>query len=189
MPSERDKMLAGELYDALDPDLTTRRRRARDLCKALNDSRDDQQAERARLIRELFGATGEGTWIEPPFYCDYGSNITLGDKVFFNFNCVVLDPAPVRIGSRVLFGPAVQVYTATHPLSAAGRATGLESARPVEIGSDVWVGGAAVILPGVRVGARSVIGAGSVVTKDVPEGVFAAGNPCRVIRALDETQR
>ena len=179
-------MLGGELYDPLDPQLSAGRRRARLLFKALNETGDDQQDERARLIKELIPAAGEGVWIEPPFYCDYGSNITLGDRVFFNFNCVVLDAAPVLIGSGVLFGPAVQIYAATHPLSAAGRRTGLEAGRPVEIGDDVWVGGGAIICPGVRVGARSVIGAGSVVTRDIPEGVLAAGNPCRVIRAAEE---
>src|SRR5262249_27715671 len=115
--SEQDKMLAGELYDALDPVLCAGRRRARDLLKVFNDSRDEEQEKRLRLLTELFGAAGEGLWIEPPFYCDYGSNITLGSKVYLNFNCVILDPAPVRIGSNVFFGPAVQVYTATHPLS------------------------------------------------------------------------
>src|SRR5207302_10171243 len=123
--------------------------------------------------RALFGAVGEGVWIEPPFQCDYGGNITLGDRVYFNFNCVVLDPAPVAIGSDVLFGPGVQIYTATHPMDHRARRTGLEAARPIAIGPDVWVGGGAILCPGVRVGARSVIGAGSVVTRDVPDGVFA----------------
>ena len=177
-------MLGGELYDPLDPQLSAERRRARLLTKALNDTRDDDQEERARLIRELIPAAGEGVWIEPPFYCDYGTNITLGDRVFFNFNCVVLDVAAVLIGSRVLFGPAVQIYAATHPMNAAERGAGLELGRAVEIGDDVWVGGGAIICPGVRVGARSVIGAGSVVTRDIPAGVFAAGNPCRVIREV-----
>jgi maltose O-acetyltransferase len=179
-------MLGGELYDPLDPQLSAERRRARLLFKALNDTGDDQQEERARLIKELIPASGEGVWIEPPFYCDYGINITLSDRVFFNFNCVVLDVAPVRIGSGALFGPAVQIYTATHPLNAAERRTGLELGRPVEIGDEVWVGGGAIICPGVRIGARSVIGAGSVVTRDIPEGVFAGGNPCRVIREIRE---
>lgn len=179
-------MLGGELYDPLDPQLSAERRRARLLCHALNNSRDDQQEERARLIKELLPASGQNVWIEPPFYCDYGSNITLGDKVFFNFNCVILDVAPVLIGSGVLFGPAVQIYAATHPLSAAERRTGLELGKRVEIGDDVWVGGGAIICPGVRVGARSVIGAGSVVTKDIPEGVLAVGNPCRVVREVGE---
>jgi maltose O-acetyltransferase len=186
MKSEKEKMLGGELYDPLDPQLSAERRRARLIVKALNDTRDDQQEERARLIGELIPAAGEGVWIEPPFYCDYGTNVTLGDRVFFNFNCVVLDVAPVRIGSGVLFGPAVQIYAATHPLGAAERRTGLESGRPVEIGDDVWVGGGAIICPGVRVGARAVVGAGSVVTRDIPEGVFAAGNPCRVVREIRE---
>jgi maltose O-acetyltransferase len=182
MRSEKDKMLGGELYDPLDPQLSAERHRARLLFKALNDTRDDQQEERERLIRQLIPAAGQGVWIEPPFYCDYGSNITLGDKVFFNFNCVVLDVAPVRIGSGVLFGPTVQIYAATHPMSAAARRAGLEAGKAVEVGDDVWIGGGAIICPGVRIGARSVIGAGSVVTRDIPEGVFAAGNPCRVVR-------
>ncbi len=185
MRSEKDKMLSGELYDPLDAQLSSQRRHARLLLKAFNDSSVDQVEERARILAELLGPTGEGLWIEPPFYCDYGSNITLGSKVYFNFNCTVLDPAPVRIGSHVLFGPSVQIYTATHPMNAATRRTGLESARPIEIGSDVWIGGGAIVCPGVRIGSGSVIGAGSVVIRDVPEGVLAAGNPCRVIRALD----
>ena len=185
MRTQKEKMLAGELYDPLDPQLSAERRRARLLFKALNDTRDDQQEERARLVRELIPAAGEGVIVEPPFYCDYGTNITLGDRVFFNFNCVVLDVAPVRIGARSLFGPAVQIYAATHPFSAAERRTGLEAGKPVEIGEDVWVGGGAIICPGVRVGSGSVVGAGSVVTRDVPRGVFAAGNPCRVVREIE----
>lgn len=184
MATERDKMLAGEPYDASDPDLVLGRRRARELLRALNTSRDDERDERRRILGELLGAVGEGAWIEPPFACDYGRNIAIGDRVYFNFNCVVLDPAPVTIGSDVLFGPGVQVYTATHPMGHLDRRSGLESARPIAVGSDVWIGGGAILCPGVRVGSRSVIGAGSVVTRDVPEGVFAAGNPCRVIRRL-----
>lgn len=114
MITEKEKMVAGELYEPLDQQLSDERRRARLLIKALNDTADDQTEERVHLIKELLPLAGAGVWIEPPFYCDYGSNIVLGDKVFFNFNCVVLDVAPVRIGSRVLFGPAVQIYTATH---------------------------------------------------------------------------
>lgn len=186
MRSEKEKMLAGQLYDPRDPQLSAARRRARLLFKALNDTRDDQQDERVRLIKELIPASGREVWIEPPFYCDYGSNITLGDRVFFNFNCVVLDVAPVLIGSGVLFGPSVQIYSATHPLSAAERRAGLESGNGIEIGDETWIGGAAIICPGVRVGARSVVGAGSVVTRDIASGVFAAGNPCLVIRELAE---
>jgi maltose O-acetyltransferase len=182
--TERERMLAGELYDPLDVDLVAGRRRARDLVKDLNDTRDADAELRAAIVQELIGSAGHGTWIEPPFFCDYGSNITLGDKVFFNFNCVVLDCARVRIGSNVLFGPGVQIYTATHPLDAATRRTWKEFAKPITIGSDVWVGGGAIICPGVTIGDRSVIGAGSVVTRDVPADVIAAGNPCRVIREL-----
>jgi maltose O-acetyltransferase len=184
MRTEKQKMLAGEPYDARDPGLSAERRRARLLFKALNDTRDDQQEERARLVRELIPGAGREVWIEPPFFCDYGTNITLGDRVFFNFNCVILDVAPVTIGSRVLFGPAAQVYAATHPLDAAERGSGLESGRPVWIGDDVWIGGGAIVCPGVRIGARTVVGAGSVVTRDLPEDVFAAGNPCRIVRSL-----
>jgi maltose O-acetyltransferase len=183
--TEKEKMLAGELYDAADPQLVAERRRARDLLRALNDSRDGEREARTGILRELLGAMGEGVWMEPPFFCDYGGNIVLGDRVFFNFNCVVLDVARVTIGSDVMFGPAVQVYTATHPMDYQLRRAGQEMGKPVTIGSDVWVGGGAIILPGVTVGPRTVIGAGSVVTKDIPEGVFAAGNPARVIRLLE----
>ena len=185
MTTERDKMLAGELYDPLDPDLVRARDRARDLCQALNATREAEQDERRRIVRELFGAGGESVWMQPPFFCDYGANIRLGERVFFNFNCVVLDVCEVRIGDFTLFGPAVQIYTATHPMNAGQRRT-REFARPITIGSDVWVGGGAILCPGVTVGSRSVIGAGSVVTRDIPEGVFAAGNPCRVIREITE---
>ena len=185
MRSERDKMLAGELYDPLDPELVAARNRARDLCQTLNATREVQQDERRQIVRELFGVGGETVWMQPPFFCDYGSNILLGERVFFNFNCVVLDVCRVTIGDYTLFGPAVQVYTATHPMNADLRRK-QEFAKPIEIGSDVWVGGGAIICPGVRIGSRAVIGAGSVVTRDIPERVFAAGNPCRVIREITE---
>jgi maltose O-acetyltransferase len=186
MATEKEKMLAGEMYDAADPQLAAERRQARDLCKALNESADNEHNLRQRIIRELFGRAGDGVWIEPPFYCDYGTNITLGSRVFFNFNCVVLDPAPVIIGSNVLFGPAVQVCTAAHPLRASQRRAWREFARPIEIGSDVWIGAGAIICPGVRIGPRSVIGAGSVVTRDIPADVLASGNPCKVTRQLEQ---
>jgi maltose O-acetyltransferase len=184
MKTEKEKMVSGEMYNASDPALVLERRRARDLLKELNESRDEQRDRRAEILRQLLGRVGSNAWIEPPFYCDYGPNIFLGDNVYFNFNCVVLDPAKVEIGSNVLFGPNVQVYTATHPLDAEQRRNGLEFAKEIKIGSDVWIGGGAIICPGVTIGACSVIGAGSVVTRDVPERVFAAGNPCRVIRQL-----
>jgi maltose O-acetyltransferase len=185
MPTEREKMLAGELYDAMDPDLVAARGRARDLCQTLNATRESDGEARRRLLRELFASGGDTVWMQPPFFCDYGFNIELGERVFFNFNCVVLDVCPVRIGSFSLFGPAVQIYTPLHPLNAALRRRE-EFGAPVDIGSDVWVGGGAIILPGVRIGSRAVIGAGSVVTRDIPEGVFAAGNPCRIVRDITE---
>jgi maltose O-acetyltransferase len=181
MSTERDRMLAGELYDPLDPELVAARERARDLCRALNDSRDSQPAERRRVLQELFGTGGDTVWMQPPFHCDYGANIHLGTRVFFNFNCIVLDVCEVRIGDYTLFGPGVQILTPLHPFDAALRRE-REFGKPVQIGADVWVGAGALILAGVRVGSRAVIGAGSVVTRDVPEGAFAAGNPCRVIR-------
>ena len=183
MRSERQKMLAGELYNALDIELVTARNRARDLCQALNRSREEDVEERRRILQDLFAAGGDTVLMQPPFYCDYGSNIELGERVFFNFNCVVLDVCTVRIGSFTLFGPAVQIYTPLHPLDPELRRRE-EYGKPIEIGADVWVGGGAIILPGVRIGARAVIGAGSVVTRDVPEATFAAGNPCRVIRGI-----
>jgi maltose O-acetyltransferase len=193
MPSEREKMLAGELYDALDPELVAARARARDLCQALNATREGDAAGRRGVLRALFAAGGETVWMQPPFYCDYGANIELGARVFFNFNCVVLDVCRVCIGDYTLFGPGVQIYTAMHPFNAElrrreeyGKPVEICYGKPVEIGADVWLGGGAIIMPGVRVGSRAVIGAGSVVTRDVPEGVFAAGNPCRVVREITE---
>ncbi len=177
-------MLSGELYDPLDAQLTEERVKTRLLIKALNDTREDETEERLRILKELIPQAGVGLWLQPPFYCDYGSNMVLGEKVFFNFNCVVLDVMAVTIGSRTLFGPNVQIYTATHPLDYKERAAGLEFAKAIHIGEDVWVGGSVVICPGVVIGDRSIIGAGSVVTRDMPADVFAAGNPCKVIRDL-----
>ena len=185
MSTERQKMLAGEMYDPLDPELVAARARARDLCQDLNATRESDETRRRVILRDLFGTGGETVWMQPPFFCDYGSNIELGERVFFNFNCVVLDVCRIRIGDFSLFGPAVQIYTPLHPLNAVQRRRE-EYGKPIDIGSDVWVGGGAIILGGVNIGSRAVIGAGSVVTRDIPEGVFAAGNPCRVIRAITE---
>jgi maltose O-acetyltransferase len=181
--TEQEKMLAGELYDALDPALVAARERCRDLCWDLNASRDRDAGQRREILRSLFGKGGDTAWLQPPFFCDYGSNIHLGERVFFNFNCVVLDVCPVIIGDYSQFGPAVQIYTPLHPLDAALRRK-QEYGKPVTIGSDVWVGGGAIICPGVTIGSKTVIGAGSVVTRDVPDGVFAAGNPCRVVKEI-----
>jgi maltose O-acetyltransferase len=185
MPSEREKMLAGAPYDPLDAELVAGRERARDLCQALNATREGEADARRAILRELFGRGGDTVWMQPPFLCDYGTNIELGERVFFNFNCVVLDVCRVRIGDYTLFGPGAQILTPVHPMNAELRRRE-EYGKPIDIGADVWVGGGALILAGVRVGSRSVIGAGSVVTRDVPEGLFAAGNPCRVIREITE---
>lgn len=185
MKTEKEKMLAGELYNALDEQLSEERTKARLLLKRLNDASPADAQTVLQVLNNLLPNAGKDLWIQPPFYCDYGYNIEAGEKVFFNFNCVVLDVMKVSIGSRTLFGPNVQIYTATHPLDYRERATGLEFAKPISIGEDVWVGGGVIICPGVSIGNRSVIGAGSVVTRDIPDDVFAAGNPCRVIRSIE----
>lgn len=185
MKTEKEKMLSGDLYNALDPELSEERLKARLLIKELNDSREDEEKNRKRILKELIPNSGDNLWLQPPFYCDYGTNIFVGNGVFFNFNCVVLDVAHVQIGHRTKMGPNVQLYTATHPINYKERATGLESGKAIAIGEDVWIGGGAIILPGVTIGDRTVIGSGSVVTKDIPSDVFAAGNPCKVIRELE----
>ena len=185
MKTEKQKSLLGELYDAYDPQLIEDRRQTRLLLKKFNDTGPDETGLRKEILQKLFGSSGTGLEVEPPFFCDYGFNITLGDNVYFNVNCVVLDVTYVKIGSNVLFAPNVQIYTASHPTDWRIRAKGLENAKPITIGSDIWIGGSTIILPGISIGDKTVIGAGSVVTKDVPPNVLAAGNPCRVIRKLD----
>jgi maltose O-acetyltransferase len=184
MSTEKEKSLRGELYSALDPQLVEERRYCRLLLQKYSITGPDDIRLRKEILHDLFGHHGKDLEIEPPFFCDYGSNITLGDKVYLNFNCVILDVTTVDIGEGVLIGPNVQIYTATHPLDWKLRKEGLENAKPVFIGSHVWIGGGSIILPGVKIGDRSVIGAGSVVTKDIPPDVLAVGNPCRVIRYL-----
>ena len=188
MRTEKQKMLAGELSDALDPELVTARERARNLCQDLNATRELEQETRRRILSELLGSGGDSVWMQPPFHCDYGSNIYLGERVYFNFNCVILDVCEVHVGDFTFFGPAVQIYAATHPLNAQLRRS-QEFGKPVVIGSDVWVGGGSIILPGITIGSRTVIGAGSVVTKDIPDDVVAVGNPCRVLRQITENDR
>lgn len=183
MLTEKQKMLRGELYHASDAELLQERQQARRLLKKLNDASYDEPDLR-QVLKQLIPQQGTHLWIEPPFFCDYGSNITVGDNVYFNFNCTILDVMPVTIGSQVLIGPAVQIYTALHPMQWQERASGLEYAKPVVIGSHVWIGGGAIICPGVSIGHRSIIGAGSIVTRDIPDDVFAAGNPCRVVKPL-----
>jgi len=183
-PSEKVKMLAGELYFANDPELDGERRRAQRLLARYNATSADDAAARIELLRQLFGAVGDGADIQPRFACDYGYTIRIGRNAFINYNCVFLDCAAIEIGDDLQMGPAVQLYTGFHPLDRATRAAGLELARPIRIGDGVWIGGGAIILPGVTIGDGAVIGAGSVVRRDVPAGSLAAGNPARIIRSL-----
>ena len=183
MLSEKEKMLAGELYLASDPALVQERTRAKQLLRRLNVTEYVVTDAARQVLAELLPHAGSNLYIEPPFFCDYGSNIYCGANVYFNVNCVVLDVARVTIGSHVLFGPGVQLYTASHPLDVPTRRT-LELARPITIGDDCWLGGGAIVCPGVSIGAGCVIGAGAVVTKDIPAYSLAAGNPARVIRSL-----
>ena len=171
-------MLAGELYFAGDPELADDRARCERLQRNYNDTGDES------VLRELLGGLGADSWIRPPFFCDYGYNLTLGDNVFMNFNCVVLDVVAVTVGDRVQMASAVQLLAADHPLDPVERATGREFGRPITIEDDVWLGGGAIVCPGVTIGRATVIGAGSVVTKDIPPGVVAVGNPCRAIREI-----
>jgi maltose O-acetyltransferase len=177
-------MLAGQLYDASDPELAGMRRRARALTRAYNATTEDEPAERERLLHELLGRVGARAEIEPPFYCDYGVHLFAGERLYMNFGCVVLDVNEVHLGDNVFLGPGVQLLTATHPLEAQARVQGPELGYAIHIGHNVWLGGGAIVCPGVRIGDDTTIGAGSVVVKDIPSGVLAAGNPCRVIRSL-----
>lgn len=184
MAGERERMVAGELYLATDEELMRGRARARALTARYNATTQDEQGDRRELLEELLGSVGRDVWIEPPFHCDYGWNIELDDRVFMNVNCVVLDVTPVRVGAGTLVGPAVQLCAATHPLDPREREQMLEYGAPITVGRNVWIGAAAVIAAGVTVGDDSVVGAGSIVVRDIPAGVLAAGNPCRVIREL-----
>ena len=182
--TEKEKMLAGELYQAGDPELVADRLKARKLVKILNDSDPEDTEYRVSLIRKIFGKAGKNFWVEPPFFCDYGTNIEVGDDVFFNFNCVVLDVVKVTLGDRVFVATNVQFYPATHPLDSKSRGEMWEYGKPISIGNDVWIGGSAVICPGVSIGDRTVIAAGAVVTKSFPADVLIGGNPARVIKHL-----
>lgn len=180
MRSEKDKMLAGELYDASDAELQADQAATAAWLARYNATLAMPAPERHALLAERLAAVGPGCVIRPPFHCDYGFNISLGAGVFLNFNCVILDVVAVTIGDKTQIGPGVQILTADHPRDGAGRETGLEFGRPITIGRNVWIGGGALILPGVRIGDDAIIGAGSVVTRDVPAGATAVGNPARL---------
>ena len=182
--SEWAKMVRGDLYTPSDPQLVAARVRARRLWAELNRTDPGVKAERSRLLRQLLGSVGARSVVEPPFYCDYGANIVLGSDVFVNVGGVFLDPAPITLGDQAMLGPMVQLLTADHPREAAARVAGPELAQPIAIGARVGHGGGVIVCPGVTIGEDTVVGAGSVVTRDLPAGVVAAGNPCRVVRTL-----
>ena len=188
MKIEKEKMIAGQYYFAGDPVLVKDRRRSKNLLHRLNVTEYRVTKKAREIIKELIPNAGANLYIEPPFFCDYGYNISCGENVYFNVNCVILDCTKVTIGSNVFFAPGVQLYTATHPLDAELRKT-LESALPIIIGDDCWIGGNSVICPGITIGKGCVIGAGSVVTKDIPDNSLAVGNPAKVIRKLNQQEK
>lgn len=186
MKTEKEKMLAGELYLSNDQELVEDRLRAKKLCYQYNNLNPELKEEGTVILQKLF-QTEQQPYLEPIFYCDYGYNIKLGEHFYANHNCVFLDVNTITIGDNVMLGPAVQIYTATHPLKAKLRNSGLELGYPIEIGDNVWIGGGAIIQPGVKIGNNSVIGAGAVVTRDIPANVFAGGNPAKVIKKIDNS--
>ena len=181
-----ERMGTGELYNAGDPELQNARDRAKRLTWRYNQIDPTDWDGRTELLRELLGRLGEDSWIEPPFRCDYGTQISIGDHFFANYDCIFLDVAPITIGDHVMLAPRVGLYTAGHPLDREVRDSGLEFGRPIVIGDGVWLGGNVVVLPGVTIGPGTVVAAGSVVTRDLPAGVVAAGNPCRVLRPVTQ---
>ena len=186
--TEKEKCRQGELYDAnYDEELIAERLRCKDLCYKINRLRPSETSEIEKCFRQLLGRCGKSFVIEPPFYCDYGYNIEIGENFYANVGCTVLDGAKVTFGDNVFIAPHCGFYTAGHPFNVTQRNEGLEYARPIRIGNNVWIGAQVCVLPGVTIGDNTVIGAGSVVTKDIPAGVVAAGNPCRVLRQLEKT--
>jgi maltose O-acetyltransferase len=181
MATEKAKMLQGEHYDPSDPTLRAARLAARETTRAFNDTGPGDEQGRTELLADLFGSGGATAHVEPPFRCDYGAQIHVGEAFYANFECVFLDVCRIEFGDRCLLGPGVHVYTATHPLDPDARAEGLERGEPVTVGEDVWIGGRAVLNPGVTVGSRSVVASGAVVTDDVPEDVLVQGNPATVV--------
>lgn len=177
-------MIAGELYNPLNETLIKNRRHARDLTYVYNQTKDKEKTKRYQLLAELFGSTGSQIEVEPHFHCDYGYNIHVGENFYANFNCVILDVCPVYFGKNCMLGPAVQIYTATHPLDSKQRNSGKEYGNPITIGDNIWIGGGAIINPGVCIGDDVVVASGAVVTKDVENNAVVGGNPARVIRKL-----
>lgn len=187
--TEKEKMLLGMYYKASDKDLTEERNTARSLSAEYNSTAPTELERREDILKKLFKKCGRNIYIEPPFYCDYGSNIALGDNVYINFDCIILDVCNVSIGNNVFIAPRVSIFAAAHPIDADIRNSILEFGSPVHIGNSVWIGGNTVINPGVSIGDGSIIGSGSVVTKDIPPNVIACGNPCRVIRQISDEDK
>lgn len=181
---QKERMLAGDLYIADDPELAEDNQRAMDLMERFNASRAADGATRQALLRELLGHLGDGSDIRPPLYCDYGTYISIGSRTFINFGAMLLDVAPITIGNDCMIGPNVQFLTPTHPLDPEPRREKWEAAKPITVGNNVWLGGGVILCPGVTIGDNSVIGAGAVVTKDIPANVVAVGNPAKIIRTL-----
>ncbi|WP_054028160.1 maltose acetyltransferase domain-containing protein [Bacillus sp. FJAT-28004] len=186
MKTEKEKMLNGELYLGSDPELRKEFLNARRLTRLFNQTLETEVDKRTELLKELFGSTGENLFIEPTLRCDYGYNTHIGENFYANFDCVFLDVCEIRIGDNCFLAPGVHIYTATHPLNAKVRITGLEYGKPVKIGHNVWIGGRSVINPGVTIGNNVVVASGSVVTKDVPDNVLVGGNPARIIKQIEE---
>lgn len=184
--TEEEKMLQGELYHGNDEELVKKRQRAKELLFDLHTLRPSQLEQRNSIFKQLIGKVGKNLFIEPPFLCDYGSNIEIGNDFYANYNCIMLDAAKIVIGNHVLLGPNVNIYAAGHPIEPELRLQDLEYAKPITIGNNVWIGGNTVINPGVRIGDNSIIGSGSVVTKDIPANVIAVGNPCKVIKQIEK---
>lgn len=185
MNSEKEKMLNGQLYCADDPELQKDRINARRLTRLFNETIETDQNKRIEILKELLGSAEGDFFIEPPFRCDYGYNIHIGENFYANFDCVFLDVCEIRIGSNCFIAPGVHIYTATHPLNANARASGAEYGIPVKIGDNVWIGGKAIINPGITIGHNVVIASGAVVTKDVPDHVVVGGNPAKIIKKID----
>jgi maltose O-acetyltransferase len=185
----KERMLRGELYIADDPELAADHARAQELLERYNATRHTEQDERDRLLRQLLGEVGDGVVVKPPFRCDYGSQISIGARTFVNYGCVILDVVPVRIGAHCQIATNAQLLAATHPVDPEPRREGWEYGEPITVGDNVWLGGGAIVCPGVTIGDDTLVGAGSIVTRDLPAGVVAYGNPARVAREIGDADR
>lgn len=182
--TEKEKMLKSELYQGFDTQLVQERQQAKEMTFEYNNLNPKQVDKREEILKQLLGKIGNNSWIEQPFYCDYGYNIEVGENFYSNHHCVMLDGAKIQIGNNVMLGPNVNIFTAGHPIDVKQRRAGLEYAKPITIGNDIWIGGNVVINPGITIGSDTIIGSGSVVTKDIPSNVIAVGNPCKVIKEV-----